>query len=113
MFNIFKWRHKPNGNCPIQAEGKFLGYNFYFRSRWSTATIEFYDGDVDYFSSECGFNKIILLCKTKDAFAAGWFEHNYCTYLIYKGCIMFTGYLLINIIKSKTKKLCKRLGLMR
>lgn len=28
MEKIFKWIYSPNGNCPIQAEGYFLGYFF-------------------------------------------------------------------------------------
>ncbi len=113
MFTLFKWKYKPNGNCPIQAEGKFIGYNFYFRSRWSSATIEFYDGDVDYFSAEVGFSKIFLLYETSDSYFAGWLEHGYCKYLVYKGCLMFLIYLFFNKIKRKIKSICKLLRSMR
>lgn len=39
MVKIFKWEYKPSGNCPVQAEGWFLNYYFYFRARWSSVTI--------------------------------------------------------------------------
>ena len=38
---MIKWKHKPSGNCPVQAEGWFLGYYFYFRARGNEAIIEF------------------------------------------------------------------------
>lgn len=113
MSKLFKWKQKPYGNCPIQAEGKFIGYNFYFRSRWSRATIEFYEGNVDYFSAEVAFSKIFLLYETSDAYYAGWLEHSYCKYLVYKGCLKFLIYSFFNKIKRKIKSICKLLGLMR
>jgi hypothetical protein len=38
---MIKWKYKPAGNCPVQAEGWFLGHYFYFRARGEWAIIEF------------------------------------------------------------------------
>ena len=48
MKRFFEWIYKPNGNCPVQAEGYFLGYFFYFRARHEFATIEFYNKKEDF-----------------------------------------------------------------
>lgn len=100
-----QWISKPSGNCPVQADGYFLNHYFYFRSRWSRATIEF---------AECKFawqrddlERVILLKSYKDSYVAGWISNRYATYLIYKGCFLFSIYLL----KSKIKKICKSLKL--
>jgi hypothetical protein len=82
-----RWIYKPLGQCPVQSEGYFLGYYFYFRSRWDKAKIEFSDSKEDWDS-----NKIIAvytLYTSKNMFSAGWLEHWKCRLLIYKGCILF------------------------
>ena len=38
---MIKWKYKPSGWCPVQSEGHFLGYYFYFRARGEHATIDF------------------------------------------------------------------------
>ena len=58
MNKIFRWIYKPSGNCPVQAEGYFLGYFFYFRARHEFATIEFYNKKED-FDSDAWTNPIV------------------------------------------------------
>lgn len=99
-----KWIYKPNGNCPVQSEGWFLGWYFYFRARWSRATIEFSESEILWDSDA---RKQYVL-KNTDYGEAGWLGYRTCIYLIYKGCFLFSLYLL-NI---KFKKLCKQLKLM-
>ena len=72
---MIKWKYKPAGNCPVQAEGWFLGYYFYFRARGEYATIEFE-------------NHFYVLTKT-EPYMAGWLPKWICKLLIYKGCIKF------------------------
>lgn len=83
---MIKWIYKPGGHCPVQAEGYFLGYYFYFRSRWDKATIEFAKSEDDW-------NKDIimrryLLWKTAD-YEAGYLNYNFSKLLIYFGCFKF------------------------
>ncbi len=84
---MIKWKRKLGGKCPIQAEGYFMGYYFYFRSRWSTATIEFS-------KTEAGWENDLIharyvLVDMKDDYAAGWLPKWICRLLIWKGCIKF------------------------
>jgi len=72
---MIKWKYKPSGNCPVQAEGWFLGHYFYFRARGEYATIEFE-------------NHFYVLTKT-EPYMAGWLPKWICKLLIYKGCIKF------------------------
>jgi hypothetical protein len=84
---FFKWIYKPNGNCPVQSEGWFLGYYFYFRARWSTATIEFYRDKWDF---ELLNNPVAEYdLKETEEYKAGWLSKRICTFLIYKGCLKF------------------------
>jgi len=83
---MIKWKRKPSGNCPVQAEGWFLGYYFYFRARWDSATIEFS-------LTEAGWENDLIhgryeLIET-EPFAAGWLPKWKCRLLIWKGCIKF------------------------
>lgn len=96
-----KWKYKPNGNCPVQAEGWFLGYYFYFRSRWNTSTIEFSESKILW--DHHTIYKYYNLYKTTDAYSAGWITNKKAILLIYKGFLLFSLYLL----KIKLKKLCK------
>lgn len=79
---MIKWIYKPSGNCPVQAEGYFLGHYFYFRARGEHATIEFnkVEGgpEVAYY----------ILAKT-EPFMAGWLPSWKCKLLIWKGCFKF------------------------
>jgi hypothetical protein len=83
---MIKWKYKPAGNCPVQSEGWFLGYYFYFRARWERATIEFS-------KTEAGWENDLIharytLTKTEE-YAAGWLPKWKCKLLIYKGCLKF------------------------
>ena len=83
---FIRWKYKPEGACPVQAEGWFMGYYFYFRSRWETATIDFACSETDW---ENGKEIVSYkLCKT-DEFEAGWLDKKKCERLIWWGCIRF------------------------
>lgn len=86
MTKLFKWIYKPSGNCPVQAEGYFLGYYFYFRARHTQATIEFYK-DETFFYKNNYIKRFIL--KTTPEYRAGWLSKRYCKWLIFKGCFLF------------------------
>jgi hypothetical protein len=92
---IIKWKYKPTGFFPIQSEGYFLGYYFYFRSRWETATIEFsktkegWDNDL--------IHARYVLANTPE-YKAGCMDKRKCLFLIYLGCLLF----LFKINKNKT-----------
>ena len=86
MTKLFKWIYKPSGNCPVQAEGYFLGYYFYFRSRHTQATIEFYEDEVDWHIKSPIYR---FTLKETDDYAAGWLSKHYCKWLIFKGCFLF------------------------
>jgi hypothetical protein len=94
---ILYWKYKPEGVCPVQAEGYFLGTYFYFRSRWQTAKIAFYNTD-DIDDEE--IIKEYKLYKT-EPFEAGWLDHRLCTFLIYVGCFLF--WMRIGVKKSRIK----------
>lgn len=89
LYNFIRvrWIYKPLGQCPVQSQGYFIGYYFYFRARWDKATIEFSESREDWENS-----KIIIsynVYTTKQMFSAGWLEHWKCRLLIYKGCMLF------------------------
>lgn len=93
---MIKWKYKPSGNCPVQAEGHFLGYYFYFRARHSEAVIEFS-------KTEAGWdNELIharyILATVPDP-SAGWMPKWKCRLLINLGCLLF----FFKFNKSKTK----------
>ena len=88
---MIKWKYKPSGNCPVQAEGYFLGYYFYFRARGEYATIEF--------SKEEGRPEVAYYILTEtDEYMAGWLPKWKCRLLIWKGCLKF-------IIRKQIQKL--------
>ena len=95
IFNLYY----VGGNCPVQAEGDFLGYYFYFRSRGDRAYIEFtttkHDWDNDYI-----IWKDYKLYTTKEEYKAGWISPKLAKWLIFKGCIKF---LLFHINHKITK----------
>jgi hypothetical protein len=84
---IIKWDYEPSGMCPVQAEGYFLGYYFYFRARWSTASIEFARSREDW-----EINNIIKGYRLKKYHGpeAGYISNKEATRLIYKGLLMFS-----------------------
>ncbi len=83
---MIKWITKVHGQCPVQAEGWFLGYYFYFRSRYNKATIEFS-------KSPAGWDNDLIHARYTlyrgRAYQAGWLSHRKCKWLIYKGCLKF------------------------
>jgi hypothetical protein len=86
MRKLFQWESKPNGNCPVQSHGWFLNHYFYFRSRGSMATIEFYKDKGDFYLIE---PNIEFVLKLTNQYEAGWLSKRLCTFLIFKGCAMF------------------------
>ena len=83
---MIKWKYKLSGNCPVQAEGWFLGYYFYFRARWSEAIIEFS-------KTEAGWENDLIHARyvlaTTELYAEGWLPNWRCRLLIWKGCLKF------------------------
>jgi hypothetical protein len=90
---MIKWKYKPVGNCPVQAEGWFLGHYFYFRARGEHATIEFSESEEANVLSA-----FYVLIKTEE-YMAGWLPKWKCKLLIYKGCLKF----IFKKDKHKTK----------
>lgn len=84
---FIKWKYKPSGNCPVQAEGWFMGYYFYFRSRWDTARIEFAKTDRDWYDDK--HVAVYKLLHTTDRLEAGWLPKWKCRLLINIGCFLF------------------------
>lgn len=89
---MIKWYYKPSGNCPVQAEGWFMGKYFYFRSRGERAYIEFYNSKVVF---DAVFDGLFIepitriVVHTTEEHMAGWLSHRFCTFLVYKGCFKF------------------------
>jgi len=100
MRKIFKWEYTPSGNCPVQANGWFLGYYFYFRARWSSATIEFYNDKGDYEVDI--INSWFKLIETEE-YKAGWLSNRKCKLLIYKGCFKFMLKLFITLTQNQLR----------
>lgn len=95
---MIKWKYRPAGACPVQAEGYFLGYYFYFRSRWDKATIEFSKTEADWENDR--IHARYTLWTSDNPYAMGWFPHDRCRMLIWMGCARF----LFKINKSKLVK---------
>lgn len=97
MKRIFKWIYPPSGNCPVQSEGYFMNYYFYFRARGSRATIEFYKNQDDYENFWGEREVYFKVLKETEPFFAGWLSQTECKILILKGCLSF---LLYNMFKK-------------
>lgn len=80
------WLYKPSSHCLVQAEGYYLGYWFYFRSRGVSATIIFSKVKEDYLSRNA--QRYDTLWKGTWP-SAGWLGHNKCKQLICKGLRRF------------------------
>jgi hypothetical protein len=93
---MIKWKHKPSGNCPVQAEGWFLGYYFYFRARGNEAIIEFSLTEAGW-ENDLIHGRYMLHRTTIDHYA-GWLPNWYCKLLFWMGCIRF----LLKTNKHKT-----------
>lgn len=91
---MIKWIYKPSGYCPVQAEGYFFGNYFYFRSRWSTASIEFAESYKDWQEGNIIRRYVLLVDKYH---GAGFLQHWLARFLIYVGCFKF-------ILKLKSTK---------
>lgn len=97
MKKLFKWIYSPNGNCPIQAEGYFLGYFFYFRARYDIVTISFYNKKED-FDSYIWISPVAdIILKYTEPYQASWLSKRECKFLVLKGCFIF----LFELIKNK------------
>jgi hypothetical protein len=83
---LINWKMKPTGNCPMQAEGWFLGWYFYFRARHDKATIEFCYDEEDW---ENDLIRAKYILDTMPDPMAGWMPKWKCTLLIYFGCCRF------------------------
>ena len=101
MKRLFKWDRKINGNCPVQANGWFLNFYFYFRARNSNATLEFYKEKVDFYLNDPEY---FFMLKETEPYRAGWLNKNFCFLLILKGCFLF----VFELIKNKLKNLLKK-----
>ena len=84
---MIKWIYRPNGYCPVQAEGHFMGKYFYFRSRWSTASIEFADSKTEW--EKNNIIKRYILFEDKKKMGAGWIPKWMAYLCIYRGIIMY------------------------
>lgn len=103
--NLIKWKYKPSGLCPVQSEGWFMNKYFYFRSRHSTARIEFANSRDDWYDDKV--IKKYTLYTTKDPFSAGYFSERFCLILVYIG---FFKFLLYNIKLRLLPKAMLRTG---
>jgi len=84
---MIQWKHKPSGACPVQSEGYFLGYYFYFRARYDKAVIEFS-------LTEPGWENDMIhgryvLWTTRSLYGAGWLPKWFCRMLVWWGCVRF------------------------
>jgi hypothetical protein len=101
-----QWIYKPIGNCPVEAEGYFLNYYFYFKSRYNESTIQFAESKLAWYYDN--IEKSICIKLYQNPFSAGWISEKKSILLIYKGCFLFSIYLL----KNKIKSICKLLKLI-
>lgn len=83
---MIKWIYRPSGFCPVQAEGFFMGKYFYFRSRWSTTSIEFSDSQKDWKDGNILRRYVLMIDKYH---GAGWLPHWQAHFLVYVGCMKF------------------------
>ena len=95
---MIKWKYKPSGWCPVQSEGHFLGYYFYFRARGKQATIDFSKTEADW--KDWKYIKEYVLYTTTYP-KAGYLNKYFCRLLIYWGCLKFLLYLLYDKAKRK------------
>lgn len=82
-----KWKYKPSGNCPVQAEGWFIGYYFYFRGRNNKAVIEFSKTEEGWKNDSIQARYVLRI--TQGEYGAGWIPKRICRLLIWKGCAKF------------------------
>ncbi len=84
---MIKWKHKLGGNCPVQAEGYFMDYYFYFRARGNSVTMEFSKTEAGWDNNLIHAHYVLL--DMEDNYAAGWLPKWVCWLLVWKGCIKF------------------------
>lgn len=95
---MITWKDEPHSVCPVQAEGFFLGYFFYFRSRYETSKIMFLEKEEDW--DDQLIVKEYVLYRFKDLYAAGYIKHSKARRLIYWGCFKFLINRIIRNIKE-------------
>lgn len=95
---MIKWKQKPNGFCPVQSEGYFLGHYFYFRSRYEEAKIEFAKNEYHWRNDELAAEYLLM---TTPEYEAGWLPYWKCKALIYLGCFLFAIKRFTNIVRFK------------
>jgi hypothetical protein len=83
---MIRWKYTPSGICPVQAEGWFLGYYFYFRARHDQVRIEFSPSEEAWVADDICVSYVLLETVP---FAAGWLPKWRCRLLIWKGCFWF------------------------
>lgn len=83
---MFKWKYKPCGICPVQAEGWFLGFYFYFRARGSYVTIDFSKTEERWVE---GNNRKSFVLLQLDWPEAGYLSFWKSRLLVYWGCLLF------------------------
>lgn len=84
---MIKWKNKPHGIAPVQAEGWFMGKYFYFRSRYRYAVIQFADSEHDW--DIVNISKKYVLYTSKDEYGASGITYWFAKLLIYKACLMY------------------------
>jgi hypothetical protein len=84
---MIKWKRKPSGIAPVQAEGWFMGKYFYFRSRYRYAVIQFADSQHDW--DIVNISKKYVLYTSKDEYGASSISYWFAKLLIYKACVMY------------------------
>jgi len=89
------WGYKPKGMCPVQSEGYFMGYYFYFSARFDKISIDFANSNQDWWDGKIVFYTILK--DTYGMYDAGYYPLNKCTNLIYKGFFLFMIYKIFKI----------------
>lgn len=95
LFCPIEWAYKPRGICPVQAEGYFMGYYFFFRGRWDYLTIDFAKSHEDWFRDKIVYWKVLK--QTNGEYDAGYYPYDKCIDLIVKGCFLFFIYRILKI----------------
>ena len=86
------WGYKPKGLLPIQSEGYFLGYYFYFRYRYGVVKMDFSENKEDWWGNGTMYH--VYLNPPDDEYCI---SKSQCIRLIYKGCLCFLFYKLFKI----------------
>lgn len=93
--SLIEWGYKPSGFCPVQSEGYFMGYYFYFRGRYDNLSIDFAESHEDWWDDRILYEKVLK--RTDGIFDAGYYPYDECMKLIIKGCFLFFIYQIFKI----------------